>query len=267
MHTEKYTRGFTLIELLVVISVITLLSSVVYVNATGARERAQDTKKVTEAEQVEKALVLYKEREGSYPAVAGVHSESGAQGDYDGVMNELVDGGYLGAVPDSSDDSYQYIRIELDGGDDIAFFGGSSSSDDFRPNPNNCAVDVNEGAVFVPCFGPGICAGYHNYAWWLNDDADTYIFLTYAESWNGIGIYAKSYTDDSGDRIGELWGGGVLDEPGCGYIRYLNGTPVDSDTVVCPNVLEEHTPNILEVHEMYQEGVCTSPGEYCSCSL
>ena len=59
-------QGFTLIELLVVISIIGLLSSVVLASLNSTRVKARDTKRVSEVRQLQTALQLYYDTNGSY---------------------------------------------------------------------------------------------------------------------------------------------------------------------------------------------------------
>ena len=65
-----FSRGFTLIELLVVISIISLLSSVVFASVNGARSKARDVKRAADIRQVQTALEFYFDANGSYPVAA-----------------------------------------------------------------------------------------------------------------------------------------------------------------------------------------------------
>lgn len=65
--TKKY-KGFTLIELLVVIAIIGILAGLVMVNMAGVRERARDTQRKSELNEVKKALRLYYNDNSRYPA-------------------------------------------------------------------------------------------------------------------------------------------------------------------------------------------------------
>lgn len=56
-----FSRGFTLVEVMVVISIISILSSVVYFSFEGAREKSRDAKRITDVEQIALAMRLYAE--------------------------------------------------------------------------------------------------------------------------------------------------------------------------------------------------------------
>lgn len=67
----RHREGFTLIELLVVISIISLLSSVVFASVNSARIKARDTKRLSDKRQAKLALELLFDQNGSYPSSAG----------------------------------------------------------------------------------------------------------------------------------------------------------------------------------------------------
>lgn len=52
-------NGFTLIELLVVISIVSLLSSVIFASLSKARGRARDARRISDMHQLSNALALY----------------------------------------------------------------------------------------------------------------------------------------------------------------------------------------------------------------
>lgn len=62
-----YSQGFTLIELLIVIFIIAILTGLAMTNFLGARERARDSKKKAELQQLKTALRLYYNDFGKYP--------------------------------------------------------------------------------------------------------------------------------------------------------------------------------------------------------
>ncbi len=65
MKNQK--KGFTLIELLVVIAIIGLLATLSVVSLNNARERARDSRRVSDIRQIQTALELYHNAESEYP--------------------------------------------------------------------------------------------------------------------------------------------------------------------------------------------------------
>ncbi len=59
MSFKTNKKGFTLIELLVVISIIALLSSIVFTTLSNARIKARDSVRGQNLEEIKKALALY----------------------------------------------------------------------------------------------------------------------------------------------------------------------------------------------------------------
>lgn len=67
MNTLFYKKGFTLIELMVVVSIIGILSAVVYASFGDAREGAKNKALQSEMKEVQLALEVYKSQNGVYP--------------------------------------------------------------------------------------------------------------------------------------------------------------------------------------------------------
>ena len=63
----KKRSAFTLIELLVVIAIIGILSTLAVVALQSARSKARDSKRVADVKQMQTALELYFNDNGSYP--------------------------------------------------------------------------------------------------------------------------------------------------------------------------------------------------------
>jgi type II secretion system protein G len=98
--TKKTSSGFTLIEVLVVISIIGILSAVVYANFTDARNEAKNRAWQTELKEIQLAIELYKAQNGMYPATEnigfnGCDSDSEARS-----SNCLINPVVKGLVPD-----------------------------------------------------------------------------------------------------------------------------------------------------------------------
>lgn len=74
-------KGFTLIELLVVIFIIGTLTGIILPNYLGARQRARDTQRKQDLQEIKTALRLYYNDHQSYPAVDDF-SFGAAWGDY-----------------------------------------------------------------------------------------------------------------------------------------------------------------------------------------
>ena len=72
-----YSRGFTLIELLVVISIIALLSSIVFASVASARVRAQNSARMQSVNQVNNAISLYITDKGHAPLLSDQCGQAG----------------------------------------------------------------------------------------------------------------------------------------------------------------------------------------------
>ncbi len=94
---KRSMRGFTLIELLVVIAIIGILSSVVLASLNDARQKSRDAKRIADIRQVQLALELYFDSNGSYPP----------------TLTPLSTGGFLAVVPTGplSGETYSYAGI------------------------------------------------------------------------------------------------------------------------------------------------------------
>lgn len=69
-------KGFTLIELLVVVAIIGLLSTLSIVALNNARARSRDARRVADVKQVQTALELYYNDNGSYPSAVTFNGSS-----------------------------------------------------------------------------------------------------------------------------------------------------------------------------------------------
>lgn len=80
---RKKNQGFTLVELMVAISIIGILSSIVYANFGEARKASRDDVRKTSIKELQLAIEFYKAQNDRYPAAgcgvsAGSYAEASA---------------------------------------------------------------------------------------------------------------------------------------------------------------------------------------------
>jgi len=98
-------NGFTLIELLVVISIIGTLSTIAMTSLNGARAKARDAVRISDAEQIVIALEIYRNTYGHYPYNTDNDNSgwdlgySGGKDSGDVFIKPLVDAGLFSATP------------------------------------------------------------------------------------------------------------------------------------------------------------------------
>jgi type II secretion system protein G len=115
----KYKKGFTLIELLVVIAIIGLLASIVLVSLNSARQKARDSRRLTDIRQVALALELYADTNNSaYPTVTGCTAAN-----WSGTMTTCLEG--TGAAPCNV--SYM-TRVPVDPSNGATYFYAYAST-------------------------------------------------------------------------------------------------------------------------------------------
>ncbi|MFA5175283.1 MAG: prepilin-type N-terminal cleavage/methylation domain-containing protein [Patescibacteria group bacterium] len=107
-------KGFTLIELLVVIAILGLLSTLAVVALGSAREKARDSKRLSDLKQVQTALELYYTDKGAYPTettavTLGSSTEACLDGASGFTTTALCVSPYMGQVPkDPGSNTYSY---------------------------------------------------------------------------------------------------------------------------------------------------------------
>lgn len=88
-------KGFTLIELLVVIAIIGVLASIVMASLNTARKKSRDARRLTDIKQIQLALELYFDGQGSkYPQASATCDATTAYG-----LQLLAADNYIPQVP------------------------------------------------------------------------------------------------------------------------------------------------------------------------
>ena len=108
-------KGFTLIELLVVIAIIGLLSTLAVVALGSARQKARDSKRLSDLKQVQTALELYYTDNSSYPTstdliLGGLSAKCLGTGGFaaEGACAGTIYMGLVPAEPTPGDQPYTY---------------------------------------------------------------------------------------------------------------------------------------------------------------
>ncbi len=110
MKNQK--KGFTLIELLVVIAIIGLLATLSVVALNNARERARDSRRISDIKQIQIALELYY---NAHPTI-GYPAGDGDAHDVLGALSPYLNPIPQNPTPDDCDDeahvgTYVYEKV------------------------------------------------------------------------------------------------------------------------------------------------------------
>ncbi len=139
--------GFTLIELLVVISIIGILSAILYASFGSARIEAKNKALKSEIKEVQLALEVYKSQNGRYPAAAN----------YAALPTYLVPD-FIAELPVNTDSSNSSCTLSYVTDTDGTYFkvtaarchGGATGptdgvqqNDEFARCPSSCSPDCD----------------------------------------------------------------------------------------------------------------------------
>ena len=146
MHIRNKNRGFTLIELLVAIAIIGILSSIVIINLSSAKQKANNARFYLEANQIALAMQLYYDKNGDWPNFYSSDSL---------IMYAC----HFPCIPDFADDSdpsnkfypkwdASYYCADCNYGFDIFDF-----NNDDKPDIGNIFIVGSAGSIsrYIPC--------------------------------------------------------------------------------------------------------------------
>lgn len=102
----KNKKGFTLVELMVVMSIISLMSSLVFASINTARARARDSARYSAVQQMRNAIELYITKYGHAPFIQG-KEVCGSEKDFTEFGTEVND-----CTAREFDTGYQTIRSD-----------------------------------------------------------------------------------------------------------------------------------------------------------
>lgn len=116
-------KGFTLIELLVVIAIIGLLATIVLVSLNTARAKARDANRIADLKQIQLAVEMYYDDNGSYPNRHAYTTTSNCGSSWCNLENDLS--AYISSLPRDPRGLQNDYRYYYDGGesDDYPGYG------------------------------------------------------------------------------------------------------------------------------------------------
>lgn len=140
IKSQKF--GFTLIELLVVISIIGILAALIMVNFNAARERARDVQRKSDLDQIKKALRMYYNDNGLYPATGSLSWGSVFQS----ADGDMV---YMKVLPNDPKEGVTYNYTQASSGQDFCLWAilenkSDGDIDKSQAHCSGCTKPANE---------------------------------------------------------------------------------------------------------------------------
>lgn len=171
-------RGFTLIEIVIVVGIIAIISSVVLVSVNEARKKARDNQRVSDLAQLQLALRMYFDANGTYLVNGGGYLGDGeGWTSYTGVnyqksiVQVLYEEGYLASpnIRDPLDTAtgggYMLYLCNLDAKGNYHAYSLSATKENEIPSEKDYARRVCNGDIDPPGNANSIVSQYgKNYA-------------------------------------------------------------------------------------------------------
>lgn len=146
---KKKSKGFTLIELLVVIAIIGILATIVLVSLNSARQKARDTKRVSDIRQVALALEMYYDDHAStgYPVVTGCTAAN-----WTGGMTTALAPTYVTVIPTDPVNSGSNVYMYAGTATDYTLYA-------YMENTANSVLngDIDAATMGCTCTDPAYC--------------------------------------------------------------------------------------------------------------
>ncbi|MFA5935140.1 MAG: type II secretion system protein [Candidatus Paceibacterota bacterium] len=208
-------KGFTLIELLMVISIISLLSSVLFSYVGSVRAKARDSVRVSDMRQIGTAAKLYYEDKGDIPESIEV----------------LVETGYLSAEPrdPKTGDKYKFYSTTTSSGKKL-FTASATYENVFTTNADGEQVNQNVGVVVGDDLSiTDVCILLEGMNIYPNctvagDSNDQVIDVTIGHRSGGVSINNEdNISDCSEDQINKTCPSNTPNGCYCGGGKYANG--------------------------------------------